>query len=138
MPKLRKLLLALHDAQIVEEKTSNPANFPLIGVEDPAAGAGGAQISMVAKDGTHAVIVGKASGEGSFAGARGENTSYLVEPAITIEAEPRLWIDAHLLDIGAAAIQSVEIKPASGSPYAVRRTNPKEGIFTPRRLARRP
>ncbi|MGC1524097.1 MAG: hypothetical protein WA803_21335, partial [Steroidobacteraceae bacterium] len=34
--KLRKLLLALSDARIVEEKTSNPASYPVIGVEDPA------------------------------------------------------------------------------------------------------
>ena len=33
--KLRKLLLALGDAKIVEEKTSSPANYPIIGVEDP-------------------------------------------------------------------------------------------------------
>src|SRR5258708_21640240 len=32
--KLRKLLLALSDAKIVEEKTSNPANYPVIGLED--------------------------------------------------------------------------------------------------------
>ena len=29
--KLRKLLLALNDAKIVEQKTSNPASFPVIG-----------------------------------------------------------------------------------------------------------
>jgi hypothetical protein len=34
--KLRKLLLALSDAKIVEEKTSNPASYSVIGVEDPA------------------------------------------------------------------------------------------------------
>lgn len=34
--KLRKLLLALGDARIVERKTSTPANFAIIGVEDPA------------------------------------------------------------------------------------------------------
>ena len=33
--KLRKLLLALSDAKIREEKTSDPANYSIIGVEDP-------------------------------------------------------------------------------------------------------
>ncbi|HEY2144962.1 MAG TPA: hypothetical protein VGH12_02750, partial [Steroidobacteraceae bacterium] len=47
--KLRKLLLALSDAKIREEKTSNPASYPIIGVEDPSlAGAAGAQIDFVA------------------------------------------------------------------------------------------
>jgi hypothetical protein len=36
--KLRKLLLALSDAKVIEQKTSNPASFPVIGVEDPEIG----------------------------------------------------------------------------------------------------
>ena len=35
MAKLRGLLRALADAKITEEKTSDPANYPIIGVEDP-------------------------------------------------------------------------------------------------------
>jgi hypothetical protein len=120
--KLRKLLLALSDAKIVEEKTSNPASFPVIGVEDPgSAGATGAEISVVAHDGTHGVIVGKPVGEGNFARRSGENTSYSVEPGISFEAEPRFWIDSRLIDIKAADIQSIEMKPAAGTAYTVHR-----------------
>ncbi|MGO9332265.1 MAG: hypothetical protein ACLQJ0_29715 [Steroidobacteraceae bacterium] len=32
--KLRRLLLALSEARLTEEKTSNPASYPIIGVED--------------------------------------------------------------------------------------------------------
>jgi hypothetical protein len=47
--KVRKLLLALSDAKIIEEKTSNPASFSVIGVEDPSSpGASGAEISLTA------------------------------------------------------------------------------------------
>ncbi len=120
--KLRKLLLALSDAKIVEEKTSNPANFPIIGVEDPSLpGASGAEISITARDGKHAVIIGKPVGEGNFARRSGENSSYSVEPGISFEAEPRYWIDSHLIDIAAANIQSIEVKPAAGPAYTVRR-----------------
>ncbi|HEY1314998.1 MAG TPA: DUF4340 domain-containing protein, partial [Steroidobacteraceae bacterium] len=77
VPKLRKLLLALSDAKIVEEKTSNPANFSVIGVDDPSsATASGAEISISAQDGKHAVIIGKPVGEGNFARRVGENRSY--------------------------------------------------------------
>ncbi|MEP6549181.1 MAG: DUF4340 domain-containing protein [Gammaproteobacteria bacterium] len=120
--KLRKLLLALSDAKLVEEKTSNPASFPIIGVEDPSLPkAGGAEISFLAKDGKHAVIVGKPIGQGNFVRRGGENTSYTIEPGITFEAEPRYWIEARLLDIPAAKVQSVAIKPATGSAYSVHR-----------------
>ena len=48
--KLRKLLLALSDAKIVEEKTSNPASYAIIGVEDPTMpGAAGAEIELSRK-----------------------------------------------------------------------------------------
>lgn len=120
--KLRKLLLALSDAKIVEEKTSNPANFSIIGVEDPSSpGASGAEISFTARDGKHAVIIGKPVGEGNFARRSGENSSYSVEPGISFEAEPRYWIDSRFIDIAAANIQSIEVKPAAGPAYSVRR-----------------
>jgi hypothetical protein len=122
--KLRKLLLALSDAKIVEEKTSNPASFPIIGVEDPSSPAAtGAEISITARDGKHAVIIGKTTGGGNFARRAGEKTSYIVEPGISFEAEPRYWIDSHLIDIPAASIQSIEVKPAAGAAYTVHRAN---------------
>jgi len=122
--KLRKLLLALSDAKIVEEKTSNPANFPIIGVEDPAQpGATGAEISIVARDGKHSVFIGKPAGEGNFVRRGGENTSYIAEPAISFEAEPRYWIAPRLFNIPVNTIQSVDIKPATGPAYSVHRVN---------------
>ncbi len=129
--KLRKLLIALRDAKIVEEKTSDPANFPIIGVEDPTQpGATGAEIAVTAQDGKHAVIVGKPIGEGNFARRSGENTSYVVEPAITFETEPRYWIESRLIDVPAASIQSIEVKPASGAAYVIRRLKPNEDGFS--------
>jgi hypothetical protein len=127
VPKLRKLLLALSDAKIREEKTSNPENYAIIGVEDPAQpGATGAQIELTAQDGKHDVIVGKSAGEGNFVRRAGEKTSYVVEPGISVEAEPRYWIDTHLLDIAADKIQSVETKPATGAAYSVHRVAASE------------
>jgi Domain of unknown function (DUF4340) len=125
--KLRKLLLALSDAKIREEKTANPANYSIIGVEDPAQpGATGAQIELTAQDGKHDVIVGKPAGEGNFVRRAGEKTSYIVEPGISFEAEPRYWIDTHLLDVATDKIQSIETKPATGAAYAVRRMKVSE------------
>ncbi len=120
--KLKKLLLALSDAKIREEKTSNPDSYAVIGVEDPSQpGAGGTQVELTAQNGKHAVIVGKSAGEGTFIRRAGEKTSYMVEPAISVEAEPRYWIDTRLLDIPTDKIQSVESKPASGAAYSVHR-----------------
>jgi hypothetical protein len=120
--KLRKLLLALSEAKIREEKTSNPASYPIIGVEDPTLpGAAGAQIDFVAPDGKHAVIVGKPVGEGNFVRRAGEQRSYIVEPGIAVEAQPRYWIDTRLIDLPSAKIQSMEVKPAAGPSYTLHR-----------------
>jgi len=120
--KLRKLLLALSDAKIVEEKTSNPANFAVIGVEDPSSPAAtGAEISVTARDGKHAVIIGKPVGGGNFARRSGGNASYSVEPGISFETEPRFWIDSRLLDVAVAGIQRIEVKPSAGPGYTVHR-----------------
>ncbi len=135
--KLRTLLQALSDAKIVEQKTSTRTNFPIIGVEDPGLpGAAGAEISITARDGTHAVIIGKPVGEGNFARRSGENTSYSVEPSISFETEPRFWIDPKLIDVATSAIQSIEIKPAGGAAYTIRRS--KAPGKAPGTLARRP
>ena len=128
--KVHKLLLSLADAKIVEEKTSNPANFSIIGVEDPAKpGAAGTQITLTTKDGTHSVIVGKPTGEGNFARRGGEDRSFTVEPGISADVEPKAWIDSRLLDVPVAQIQSVEEKFASGPGYTVRRLKPGEDGF---------
>jgi len=120
--KLRKLLQALSDAKIVEQKTSDQTRFAIIGVEDPGLpGAAGTELGITAQDGKHAVIIGKPIGEGNFARRSGENTSYSVEPAISFETEPRYWIEPKLTDITAANIQSVVIKPAGGAEYTVHR-----------------
>jgi hypothetical protein len=120
--KLRKLLLALSEATIREQKTSNPENYSLIGVEDPTiAGATGAQLNLLAQDGAHALIVGKTVAEGSFVRRAGETSSYIVEPGISFDAEPRFWIDSKLIDIPAAQIQSITLKPAAGPGYTVHR-----------------
>jgi hypothetical protein len=111
-------------AKIREEKTSDPANYPIIGVEDPTKpGATGAQIELLAKDAKLDVIVGKPIEQGNFVRRAGEKSSYIVEPGISFEAEPRFWIDTRLLNFSADKIQSIQFKPDTGSTYTVRRVS---------------
>ena len=45
--KVRKLLIALADAKVVEEKTSNPASYATLGVEDmKGTGATGLRVEL--------------------------------------------------------------------------------------------
>jgi hypothetical protein len=129
--KLRQLLVSLRDAKIVEAKTADPARFSAIGVEDPAdAGAAGAEVAVLTAGGNSAVIVGKTVGSGNFVRRQGENRAYSVEPSITLETEPRFWIDARLIDVPVALIQSIEFKPAAGAVFALHRLNPADNSFS--------
>ena len=129
--KLRKLLMALRDAKIVEKKTSNPASFSAIGVEDPAQpGAISSEITITAAAGALSVIVGKAAGEGNFVRRAEENQSYTVEPSITFETEPRFWIDTKLFSLQSAQILSEQVKPNDGPAYTLHRASVANGNAT--------
>jgi hypothetical protein len=122
LPKLRRLLLALSEARRIEEKTSNPASYAAIGVEDPAKpGAFGSEISVLGPHGTTALVVGKPSGNGNFVRLSADAASYLAEPGISFETEPRYWIDARLVDIPLASIQTLSLQPSDGPGYTLHR-----------------
>jgi Domain of unknown function (DUF4340) len=148
--KVRHLLLALADAKIVEEKTSTPANYAAIGVEDPApasaaspaaasapaagadsaapAAGGSVEVTLLAPSAKSTVIVGHSSGSGTFARRGGEAKSYVVEPAVTVEATPRDWIDGKLLDIPPEKIRAVDVKPVDGAAYTISRQTAKQPV----------
>jgi hypothetical protein len=129
--KLRTLLLSLRDAKIVEEKTSDPARFAVLGVEDPTApAAAGTEVDLTTPNGKSGVIVGKSVGAGNYVRRVGENRSFSVEPAITPETEARFWIDGLLLDLPVALIQRIEFKPATGAAYTLNRLNPADSSFS--------
>jgi Domain of unknown function (DUF4340) len=120
--KLRRLLLSLTDAKIIEEKTSNPASYSVIGVEDPLKPeAASVEVTLTSADGKHALIVGKSAPEGSYVRRAGEEKSYSVAPAISVDAEPRFWLDTKLLDLKTADIQKVDVKLAGGPSYLIHR-----------------
>jgi hypothetical protein len=122
IPSLRKLLLSIADAKIVEEKTSIPANYATVGVDDPSvADALGTGVDIVTPTASWRLIVGKAQGNGTVVRMATEAGSYLVEPAILVSTETRSWIDPTLVDIPVANIASIAIRPATGPPYVLRR-----------------
>jgi len=142
-PKLRRLLLSLADARVVEEKTANPANYAVIGVEDPASpGATGTEISLTTAAAApagaeaaavhaaaHAVIIGKSTGDGSYVRLAGVAQSELVTPGISVETDPHYWIDARLFDVPVATITALEVHPAAGPGYLLRRAAPDAPDF---------
>ena len=126
--KLRKLLQDLAGARVLEEKTSDPSNYHALGVESPdAPDAIGAEIKIVTPATTQSLIVGKPSAGGNFVRFSQQARGLLVAPGLSPDAEPRDWIDARLLDLQAAQVQQIEVKPAKGA--TVKRKDTDFGAF---------
>ena len=111
--RLRKNLLALAEARIVEEKTSNPEFYERLGVQDLAdEGAGGVQLTLSAEQELASVIIGQApSGSADYVYARraAEPTSWLITGQFDLGKTGGEWLDRLLTDIPAERIESVTI-----------------------------
>jgi hypothetical protein len=130
--KVRKLLLDLATLNVIEEKTRIAENYPALGVEEVTSGkATGTHVEAVTAAKTYSLIVGKTSGANSGY-VRVSNTpqSLLVAPGITIDADPRRWLDQTLIDIPQERIQQIAVKPAAGPGYTASRPNKEQSDFT--------
>lgn len=122
LSKVRRLLLALSDAKVVEEKTSLPANYASIGVEDPqSATAGGVEVTLQSPAKSLGVIIGRMGGGGSYVRRSGEAKSFVVDPPVSVDTGVRDWIDTRLVDIPADKIQRIRMKASEGAGYTLTR-----------------
>jgi hypothetical protein len=129
--QVRKLLLDLSALQIEEQKTSDPALYAKLGVEDPRGPqtlSTGVNIDLNGQ--TLGLIVGKTSGTGAvYVRVAGTAPSLLASPQLTPDADPRHWLDHTILDIAAEQVNEVDVKAASGPEYAVKRSGPGSPDF---------
>jgi hypothetical protein len=130
--KVRKLLLDLGSLNIVEEKTRLPANYPQLGVEDvSSAKAAGTLVDVVTPARTWALIIGKSSGAKSgYVRVAGTPQSLLAAPLLSVEADPKMWLETDLIDLPAARVREVEEHPAQGSPFTASREKKEQTNFT--------
>jgi hypothetical protein len=127
--QVRKLLLDLAALQIEEQKTSDPALYSKLGVEDPRgaqSGSTGLEIELNAR--TVSLIVGKTSGTASvFVRLAGAAQSLLASPQLTPDADPRHWLDRSVLDIAPDQIVEIDLKVPAGPDYIIKRSGASGG-----------
>lgn len=123
LSKIRKLLLALGALNVVEEKTRLPANYPSLGVEDVTSPkATGTRVEASAPGRSWALIVGKSSNAKSgYVRVAGSPQSLLAAPLLSVDADPKFWLDHALADIATDRVRQVEEKPGQGPAYSVAR-----------------
>lgn len=129
--KVRKLLLDLASLNVVEEKTRTPANFPQLGVEDVSSPkATGTKVDAVAPGKTYSLIVGKSSSAKSgYVRVNGTDQSLLAAPSLSLDADPKRWLDHTLIDVAQERVKDFTIKPADGPSYSASRPSPDKQDF---------
>ena len=111
--RIRETLLALAEARIVEEKTSTPALYDRLAVQDIALPtARGVQLEISGTRTPVQLIIGQiqaGSGDMSYVRRTGETQSWLVTGSMTPGKTTGEWLDRQLVDIPATRIQSLTI-----------------------------
>jgi hypothetical protein len=130
--RVRKLLLDLSDLKVVEDKTREPDSYPAIGVEDVSTPkSSGMRVEIIQPGKTQSLIVGKPSGSNScFVRSSDSAQSYLASPQISVDADPRHWLDRNVMDIPEERMKEVMVQPAMGPAYTVTRASSKQTDFT--------
>ena len=129
--KVREVLLALADARVVEEKTSNPERYAQLGVDEPAAGRDSARIDITAGDRQFAVIVGNPS-QRNFRYVRLPDApaSLMVDRNPQLPATAGDWLRPDVLDIAGERIRAVGIVHADGEEIRISKSEHGAGTFT--------
>lgn len=130
--KLRQLLLDLASLQAVERKTSIARNYPVLGVEDVTQPkATGARVDIVSPGKTWSLIVGRSmDGNDCYVRVVDSTQSLLASPLILVDADPKLWLDPTILDIGQSRVSEISEQPGKGPGFSISRDKKTQADFT--------
>jgi hypothetical protein len=136
--QVKRTLVGLAALETIEPKTARPDWFHYVGLEAPPKG-DGVEITLSDAKGRMlaTLIAGKAEDIGDASGAiglfvrkPGEAQSWLVQSVFEPRANPADWMDKQVMDVDRSRIQEVDVRPASGPTYTVRRDKPNDADFT--------
>ena len=130
--KVRKFLLDLGALNVVEEKTHSPANYPQLGVEDTASPkATGTRVALVTPGKVYELIIGKPSNAKSgYVRVPTTEQALLAAPSLSVDADPKRWLDHTLIDIHQERVKEIEEKPAEGPAFTVSREKKEQTDFS--------
>lgn len=130
---VRTVLASLAQAQLIENKTSNPDYYSRLGVEDVSlADASGIRLDLSAGDQDWSLIIGnEAPDRGGFylrqADAEG---SVLADFDEDVPGDASGWVDSRVIDILAGEVAEVQIMHPNGETVTARKVSADESDFT--------
>ncbi len=128
--KLRSLIIGLADAQVVEEKTSNPEHYSKLGVDDPEDGGKGTKIVLSGPSFTYSVVLGNtAQGSKRYARIADAATSYLIDQELDLPTATGDWLMPDIVDVDAGDVQRVTIFHADGETIVIEKAEREQTDF---------
>jgi Domain of unknown function (DUF4340) len=130
--KARRLVQALADAKILEEKTADPAKYAALAVEDVTSpDAKGVRIELEGPAAPVNLIVGKdgQGGKSSYVRRAGEKQSWLANTQLSASPEIRDWLDKDIINVSADRVQSATIAIDGQKPYSVTKATRADADF---------
>lgn len=121
---IRRLLIRLGEARIVEPKTRNPELYPRLGLADAGADGGGIRVTLQGLPETPSIIVGNLetrAGTGTYVRREGEAQSYLVDVSLEPAGTPVGWLDRALFDVPAEDVDAIDVRQDDGSVLQIER-----------------
>ena len=118
--KVRKLLIAIADAKVNEEKTSNPDAYATLGVEDTKGnGATSLRIELAGPPKPVNLIVGKqgVGARSNYVRRAGEPQSWLINATIDASTTPEAWLRKDIIDVSADRMQAATVEVKGAKPY---------------------
>lgn len=136
---VRRMMVDIADAIILEEKTDNPEEHTVIGVTAPEAGGQGVEINMYRDDKlVSGLLLGRERGIPSDAGPRqffvrraGEQESWLVQGYLQFSPSLLNWINGEIMSVDRERIAQVDIKQPSGQTATLINLGEKDRFGTP-------
>src|SRR5580693_299948 len=142
--QVQKTLVGLAGLETIEPKTERPDWFHFVDLETPPKG-NGILIAVTGADGREiaSVIFGKSEDIGDASGATGiyarrssEDQSWLLRAVFEPKGDTGDWMDKDVVNIDRARIAEVDVTPAAGPAYVVKRDKPSDPDFKPTNLPR--
>ena len=129
--KIRKNLIALANATVIEEKTADPTLYARLGVEDIAnENATGVEV-VIDGPSAHRIIVGKTGVRGNLAYARKSEAagSLLIEADLDLGAEPADWLDRTIIDMPSSDVSRVTTTHPDGETVEIEKAEKEASGF---------
>jgi hypothetical protein len=137
--RLRKFLVDLSESKTVEAKTSSPAVYGSLDVDDLSVpDAKGVLLTLKDSGGTTiaSLVIGKArtgrggpSSDTTYVRRAGEAQAWLVSGRLAPEKDADRWLDRRVVDVSRERVREVAVTLADGTKLVVRRDKPADLDF---------